>query len=506
MKKIFLLTALILLLAVPVFVSGEVSYCCEKTTSGDWCLNAPLEKCDDNFRKIPASCEATSYCRLGCCYNSREGTCMPNTPQKTCEDKGGVWDGNAECDIPQCSLGCCLIGDQTSFVTQVRCKRLSSLYGLETNFRTDITSEVMCILSAVSDVKGACVYEKEFEKTCEFITKKDCLEKIDEELGAEFHEGYLCSAESLGTNCGASKKTTCVEGKDEVYFVDTCGNLANIYDASKINSAEYWTKVYIKSDSCGSGSSNANSATCGNCDYYLGSTCKEYKRGTDRAPNYGDNICRDLGCEYKGVRYEHGETWCAGGEHGNEGVSVIISESEEVPDAKTENLPGSRYFRMICYNNEISVEPCADFRQEVCIESEVNGFSTAACRVNMWQDCSTQTTESDCGNTDRRDCMWKPVEIGGVVMNLSCFPKYSPGFNFWEAGGDAESTCSQSNSICVVKYEKQKGIFGVGEGNWNCIENCHCLGEGFKDSMNNVCTALGDCGVKVNYIGVEGYK
>jgi hypothetical protein len=33
--------------------------------------------------------------------------------------------------------------------------------------------------------------------------------------------------------CGKTTNTVCVEGKDEVYFVDSCGNVANIYDASK---------------------------------------------------------------------------------------------------------------------------------------------------------------------------------------------------------------------------------------------------------------------------------
>jgi len=43
----------------------------------------------------------------------------------------------------------------------------------------------------------------------------------------------------------------------------------------------------------------------------------------------------------------------------------------------------------------VSVEACADYRQEVCLQSDIDGFKTAACRVNMWQDCSAQEEEKD---------------------------------------------------------------------------------------------------------------
>ena len=299
---------LIGIISSAVLPTGGVSYCCEKTTTGAWCQNAPAEKCDADFRKVPTSCEATSYCKLGCCYDSQEGTCMENTPQKVCEDNNGIWGDNAKCEIPQCDLGCCLIGDQAAFVTQTRCKRLSSLYGLEIDFRTSIQNEVQCIASATSDVKGACVFEKEFEKTCLFTTKRDCLDmKAKNSTNAEFHEGFLCSAEELGTICGPSEKTKCVEGKDEVYFVDTCGNPANIYDSSKIKSKEYWSKIYGKEESCNPSSSNANSKNCGNCDYFLGSTCKDYKQTGDKIkPNKGNYIWCDLGCEFDGKTYQHG--------------------------------------------------------------------------------------------------------------------------------------------------------------------------------------------------------
>jgi hypothetical protein len=49
------------------------SYCCEKTTNGAYCINTGEENCDASFQKSPTSCESTSYCKLGTCYDSSEG-------------------------------------------------------------------------------------------------------------------------------------------------------------------------------------------------------------------------------------------------------------------------------------------------------------------------------------------------------------------------------------------------------------------------------------------------
>jgi len=514
---------------------GEINYCCEKTVSGAWCQNAPKAECatqinpvtNQPFRMVPTSCEATSFCKLGCCYDSQEGTCMENTPEIVCNKNNGIYSReSAECDIPQCSLGCCLVGDQAAFVTQTRCKRLSAIYSLETNFRTDIGNEMECIASSTSDVMGACVFEKDYQKTCKLMAQKECkeLEKTDSE-NISFHKDYLCSSESLGTNCGPTQKTTCVEGKDEVYFLDSCGNLANIYDATKYKDKEYWSKIYSKEESCNSASNNANSGSCGNCDYYLGSTCKIYDRSVDRArPAYGDKLCRDLSCKYEGKTYQHGETWCA-------------------TNTQRENVPGSEYFRLVCYNNEVTIEPCAAFREEKCIQEEVNNFKVAACRVNRWQDCISQDNKKDCDNTNKRDCIWinskslRPdinfdKEFGvkdlkeffdkyennvpNEAYQYVCVPNYAPGFDFWNSEGDAEEICSIASTACVAKFEK--GL--LGGSTWKCVENCQCCvngqdgdnkyegctGESYAGAKDEFCASLGDCGKKTNYIGIKGYN
>ena len=541
LASLVLLLTLFLTLNNSVTAVGEVSVCCERTTDGAWCQNSPPAECAGSpYRKASTSCESTSYCRLGTCVDSQEGICLENTPQKVCQDNSGVWvEGKPE-EIPQCKLGCCIVGDQAAFVTQTRCKSLSSLYGVETNYRTDIKTEAACIASASPREKGACVLDDGFSRDCRLLTRQECqqLEATSGDIKVEFHEGFLCSAETLATNCGpttgTNTKTTCVEDKDEVYFLDTCGNLGNIYDASKINNKEYWTKIKTKAESCNPGSSNADSVSCGNCDYLSGSTCKAYERGNSQTvkPSYGNFVCADLSCEYKGKNYQHGETWCG-----------------DSPGAK-DNLPGSEYHRLVCYNGEVTIEPCSSFRQEICIEDDIEGFSVAACRANKWQFCVVQDNKNDCENTDKRDCKWlegQSILADGkgksLVVNsegrlvpgkgdnfASCVPKYAPGFDFWvpkdersrediirslQGGGEAEELCIIASQNCVVKVKNP-----IGPGGWKCEENCECIGleEGDKvdggvrrvtewvNERRNLCVAIGDCGNKKNYIGVQGYQ
>lgn len=579
---------IILILVLSIFlvsiISAQVSYCCERLVNdGPWCQNAPEEECDSNYLSAPTSCEATSYCRLGTCINSIDGVCMPNTPQRVCIDAGGTWDEREEDEIPQCQLGCCLIGEQASFTTLTRCKSLSSMYGLEINYRADVQNEIQCIALAGPKTKGACVFEEEYQKNCKMMTKVECQELDVGDNIIDFYDGYLCSAESLETICGPRGGTTCVEGRDEVYFLDTCGNVANIYDHERLNDPLYWET--IMEPTCGDGAGNQGSPTCGDCDYFLGSMCKRAERG--ESPNYGNYICKDLSCEYEEENYEHGETWCGRTVLGNlqSGANPGITGNEADNINKNSNNPGNRDFRLVCYNGEVSVEPCADFRQEICIESEVNTFSTAACSVNMWQDCYSQTNERDCTNIDKRDCRWiigvsilKDEDDLGLVLNTdgelvsvsdeedfeiengnlveaSCIPKYAPGFDFWEEGTDAGDICERASTVCYVEYSAYATDIGgtAGGGLWgnkgkpldakcmdNCRNNCYedtiiegvndplnicnrecekecpspCvewdeedydIDDDWKEEMNNICMAMGDCGSSVNYINEQGY-
>ncbi len=521
-KAVKVLFSLVITLIFINFILAEQSWpafnvCCEKTKNGAWCQNTPEKNCDTSadsitgvpFRKTPTSCDATSFCKMGCCIDSEEGLCMENTPQKVCQISTGTWADDAKCNVPQCKLGCCILGDQASFVTLTRCKRLSNIYGLKTDFRNNVISETNCISLAYTQEKGACVYEFENQKTCRFTTRGECSGSKKSSSGnitseTEFYPDFLCSADELGTNCGPTTETMCLSGRDEVYFRDSCGNPANIYDANKIYSKNpsYWRKVVKKSDSCGakSGKGNANSKSCGNCNYLEGSIC-----GKGEA-TYGKNYCKDVNCynTENGQSYKNGESWCV--------YQGAVGQGQDTV--------GSRHFRHVCVHGEETIEPCADFRNEVCIENRLTeaDFIEAGCRVNRWQDCIDQSTEKKCLNKDKRDCYWISgfaYEIAGRnAGNLSnsaivsgnsssstgivngsgiCLPDVPPGFKFWE-NGDAK-VCGLANSVQTVSF--QTNFFG----SKSCKGNCGVLEQSWVDEMNKICTSLGDCGAKTNFIG-----
>lgn len=484
---LFTLAGVLFLLSLVSVSAANATVCCEKTKSNLFCQDVPAEACDPGSRQVPTSCESTSYCKPGVCYNSGEGTCLDNTPQIVCNANNGLW---SEESPAQCALGCCVLGDQAAFVSLVRCKKLSGFLGLQTNYKQNIKDEASCVLSVQNQDKGACIFESEFEKTCRFTTRIDCGSGVNgTEIRGEFFKDKLCSAEELGSVCGKTTNTLCLPGKDQVYFVDSCGNPANIYDASKINDVEYWSNVYDTSESCAPGSSNANSKTCGNCNYLKGSFCRPAE-GT--GATYGGNICADLTCKntQNGKTYRHGESWCVYDDSGSTGQG-----SSSV---------GSRFYKHICINGEEVLEQCADFRQEECISGSLptsaGPFSQAACRVNRWQDCTSQTEKVDCENTDRRDCVWKPgIGLGNSSNTGACLPENPPGLKFWE-GDDTKSICAQGNYQCMVVLEK--GLFG-GE---KCISGCECLEAGWEKQRADICAALGDCGPKVNWDGAQGYK
>lgn len=537
---ILILTAVLLSGLVKSQEGQEAIHCAERTISGASCQNVPLNEVDTDYRYDRTSCESTSYCSKGTCVNTATGECLPG-PQATCDpEEGGFFYNQEKDEVAQCQVGCCLLGDGASLVERVRCDVLGKDYNVNARFRTDITDENVCLTLASPEAKGACVFETEGGRDCNFITRGEC-----QTGGGEFHEGFLCTAPELGTLCAKTQRTTCVDGKNEVYFVDSCNNLANIYDANKIDDIAYWSFIPgvegVEID-FGDGKGNIGSSIYGACDYLQGSTC-----GPGNA-RFGNNICTDLRCTASqltgNIIREHGEEWCS------------------EPIRNFENAkPGQTSYLLYCYNGEVQYEICDSFRNKICLQNEDTG--TANCVVNLWQVCGDPEIETTRDCLDAGDCR---IEEGGSIAYLrtqygtekllidsdtdekivaACVPKYAPGFQFWDPedtildteGETPLSICEFSSVTCFVKYTQEIILISAwrvtpedgcvdlcketeGWSNAECHKACTpvCL-ENLDDknadavierdwaqSYQNLCGFLGDCGVKGNYLGKEGYN
>lgn len=536
LKTIFIIFSFLLL------INFTNAVCCEKTKDGGICLNVGnANYCDSNFRiEESTSCSSTQYCSKGTCVNQKDGTCMESTSAACDPLKGGYWVDKDSDDVEECKLGCCLIGDGAALVERIKCNEMSSQRGIEPDFRENVLTQEECLNLAGPKKQGACVYQDPKGRKCNIKTREECALE-----NKEFYEGKLCSAPELGTICTMTEKTMCVEGKNEVYFQDNCGNPANVYDSDKVKDVNYWTYIKEVSESCGANQSNVNSATCGNCNYLLGTVCGDKKLGT--TVDYGNYICKDLSCTDKtGRKRAHGESWC----------SEPIGNFEE---AKV----GQLSYRLYCYNGEIEYELCGNQREKLCKEDTAS--KSAFCIVNKWQDCVMQTNEKDCENIEKRDCKvfetiiryengtkYTLLDENGNKKNAICLPKYSPGFNFWEQDTNILGVEEQISPIQVCNIGTISSLTGYREltalSKWRayegvcfkkCVEECEgsltkmiCEEKCFhecesSDSLNDqtnagklgnvtikedwalnkqeLCSSLGDCGVKADYMNGNGY-
>jgi len=473
-------------------VSAEEStgfLCCAKAKDNSTCQEFPASVCDE---KCSSGCERTSCtesgnCKLGCCFDDKKGTCAPSSGRQKCADEDGKWFDEKMCNIQECKLGCCILGGETLFLTEKKCELYSGFYGFLKNFRADIDMEFSCYM--MKEVKskelGACVISggKESGNTCKILPEDECRTKT--KSTNTFYKGMLCSnptIRALDINCQAQFKTACVDGSDEVYWFDSCGNKENIYDADKVKSFNNGM-LLEKEKSCTLANDFSNVDKCGNCNRYESSTCASYDIKYGKKPIYGNSVCKKLLCVYKGTTRKNGESWCIYDGYIGDGRDVV----------------GSRHWKYSCVDGEIKVEGCSDYRNGVCAYSPET--KTASCRINMWRDCmSSVNADGSCSDDAGDDCETRTIEVGKLEFS-SCTPKYPPGFmqkvtdaedNFHKETG--EVICAQANRKFIVYYEKKMS-------GWDCIYNCGIENEEFTQQMNDYCVSLGDCGGYVNIAG-----
>lgn len=446
-------------------VSAQSVYCCPETNSGGICQ--PISSYELNVCKteaIPTTCEETVDCDIGCCFDSESGICSSNAPKAKCLGDGGTWDDDESCSMLDCEKGCCILGSSVSYMTERQCENQAGLLGYQKTFDSTASDELDCMILSLSVNQGACVFD---EGVCRRTTEENCFQQ-----GGNFYKSYLCSHPELNTTCEKQHSTGCVEGKSEVYWFDSCGNQENIYSVDKDAS---WNsgKFMAKDESCNFGLSNINSETCGNCKTSV-SICS--KQGDDYT-------CKDTQCiDEDGKAWKNGESWCVYDSYIGDGKDTV----------------GSRHWRRLCINGEIKVEPCADYRSQLCASSVTNDsgeeFSVSMCVPNNAIECFTFNDEKGAMEEEcnaHPQCRVLNTNIDDDFKFSTCVPNYPKGYDL--SGG--VNACSSGDLKCTYIEEKDY------DGDWECEINCDCKNDEFAEKANELCTSMGDCGAYVNFIG-----
>lgn len=174
-------------------------------------------------------------------------------------------------------------------------------------------------------------------------------------------------------------------------------------------------------------------------------------------------FCNNKPCKHcTSLKKQHGESWC----------------SYDGPTDNGNDFVGSRQYLHYCLDGTEYVEPCRDYREELCTEEQ--GITTrAACRANRWQDCSVCTTEACCSDAQQRDCVWSAES-----SIKRCVPRVKPGFRFW--GGNGATVCARGT--------QKKECSG-----FSCSQE-------WLDDTARLCYQQGDCGNYFNVIGMQSKR
>ena len=462
--------------------------CCEVMKNGAKCQISLEEECQSDWHK-DQSCDV--ICQIGCCIDS-QGMCTKQAISTQCLIPPALRfianDPMCQQD-PLCKYGCCTVGYQKIWTTNLTCVMVYNGVWDDT-----VLDELTCINQAYEEERGCC----SSYAGCQYITGAECNAKR-----GSFFANRKCYEIST-CNCTLKENEgKCVEGFPDLYKVDTCGN------------------VYVDEikERCGDGFCNPETNKCES-----GACSNIYK-----------NVREGFGPKQSTETAKNGESWCV---------------YDTVLDLGNGTAPmGSRHWRHYCLYGKEYVEPCADYRQEVCGELQcvpLEGSTTsphicgsktsqsecqeagcmwlpikqAYCMPNRWRECFNITDEEECNK--HGSCFWW-TDFQTQVTTLSslglmpyydlkineaknnwisfsknkrkydshelplCLPKYPPGFN-----DDNKATmCALGNYFCQYKEE----WWGLD------TENKECEKEEFYELIAHTCRSIGDCGIYLNYLG-----
>ena len=466
--------------------------CCATTNDDLVCESVEQSECRVGSEFADkALCGTTSFCNKGCCFDGK-GSFDKGVTKFSCEAREEKWDDDEFCNIEGSQMGCCTILGESSFENKAYCGyRASLIGGGEHDFKEGM-SEEQCVLGfTTSKQEAACVLK---DKGCTHVTEEACIN-----LGGEYRGGLLCTAESLETNCEMTEETKCDAKKNGVYFVDSCGNLANIYDSSKVKDGRYWTEIVDREKSCGADES-INSSSCGNCEVTK-SVCSSAIEDKFKV-EFGNSFCKDTSCDFKGERYLNGESWCD--------FDGKIGDGDDVV--------GSRHWLYRCNQGFVdSKQEGKDMREDICVEKVVKdgdlelrsakfvaNDALTCLSYNLLVENSEEREDNLKKCQENEFCMVQRTEVSSYFKFDMCVPKYPVGYKLGDEASltEAEDACGVIDVKCPVVQEKTEFA------KWKVVKNGECLEEEFTQKMNDVCRKIGDCGLEVNIAGnyTENYE
>ena len=441
------------------FVSAEEeeqNVCCEETVSGDTCVYTGESNCVEGTLQASTTCEQTAFCKAGCCI-SDVGKCSKGVAKSTCEDADYTWQEGSDCAVDTCQKNCCVIAEsQCSYTTETNCEVLiQDLEDITLDWR-EVDSENSCTDICQATDRGCSVTSD----SCTWETQAECESSdIDITEGTGFYKDTYCS-DFGGCGCIEHDSRACVD--EDVYWFDSCGNQEEVAE---------------------------------DCDYTSGTWC-----GTD---DVGEVKCLPTGCtstfdgKYSLDESDRNPHDSKIGEERQNGESWCLYES---PAGGWFDRPGSQHYRSFCYFGEEIIEPCADYREQVCIqypytdgyEAGINAMNT----TNILLDSSKYSIENLYSNEITESgsaCIDNGVYQNLINANVTTVPK---GGDFWSGGSALADTCSTGNLACPVTFGKVDRF-----AKWKCVYNCQCLMQEWADVAAGYCGSRGDCGAKFNIAG-----
>jgi hypothetical protein len=451
-----------------VSAEGDLG-CCPETITGSRFQTVLLEECiykEECLYPGQLNCwKRNETCPLGCCV-SPSGMCIKNAFREGCPTGSFIANDNM-CDQSElCKEGCCTVGIQSFISTNFTCYKKQGVWD------PSITLESQCISSIEQQRMGCC---KSFAG-CEYLTKAECSAN---RLGTFYADKKCTNDQGIpGCDCVLNSTGKCVEGKPDIYYADTCGN------------------VYIKDipkETCPQGFCDPGTNTCdsGDCEY-----------------TYQNNVDGKFTPKNTSRTMTNGASWC------------VYDTSRDDPNNPTpgESTMGSRNWRHYCLYGKDYVEPCSDYRQQICMEQDGTPVY-AACVDNFWTSCLNITVQEEC-SANPFCYWWKDVQLyndsgtrfiptekftedwvvfgstkEGMPIKPICLPRYPPGLSDGQDGfPNREEICNLGSYICQFK----QSFWGLDTENKECVDADKS--SELYTYMAHRCKSLGDCGTWFNWL------